>query len=67
MHALDGLGAQLGEEARHVLLVLSFLSLKNFGRLPLDGFNALLLLGWFNVGQQCFIAFNMPAVSRARL
>ena len=26
VHALDGLGPQLGEEARHVLLVLSFLS-----------------------------------------
>ena len=44
MHALDGLGPQLGEEARHVLLVLFFLSGQYLGRLPLDGFNTLMLV-----------------------
>ena len=44
VHALDGLRAQLGEEARDVLLVFSFLSGQDLGRLPLDGLDALLLL-----------------------
>ena len=32
VHALDGLGAQLGDEARHVLLVLFFLAREHLGR-----------------------------------
>ena len=67
VHALDGLGAQLGEEARDVLLVLSFLSLKNFGRLPLDGFKVL------NRSSACgsmlvrsVLSLYHAAVSRAR-